>query len=357
MPVALRNHKMELEGRTDRTCLGDDFRYLIVNKLKKLGGNVDTGAVSRGGFTYVSKQLGIHKTSVMRIWRRFCATKSVKAAPHCGGRQYVTLKPEHRQYILFLVRETPSISLGDIKKKLNETCNVQVSKQAISTFIRKTQTRKRLVRPAAERFTDRNLIYTQAFVDVLHRTDPNRIKFFDESGFKLPDVCNPRYGHSLKGERAIEVLKYAQTPNVTLNLLISFTGVSYANVIEGASNTDTYTQFFFDALNSTTNEGEFCLKPGDMVVVDNCPIHRHRAENILAPFLDRLGIEYIFTPTYSPNLNAAELCFQHIKTLFKRKDIRAMAFNNLEYTVMYCVNSIKASDCKGYYQHIGYLNI
>ena len=139
---------MELECRMDRTCLGDDFRYLIVNKLIKLGGNFDTGAVSRGRFTYVSKQLGIHKTSVMRIWRRFCATKSVKAAPHCWGRQYVALKPEHHQYILFLVRETPSISLGDIKKKLNETCNVQVSKQTISTFIRKTQTRKRLDRPA-----------------------------------------------------------------------------------------------------------------------------------------------------------------------------------------------------------------
>ena len=331
---------------------------VIVNKLKKLGGNVDTGAVSRGAYTCVSKQLGIHKSTVMRIWRWFCTTKSVKAAPRCGGRQYVTLKPDHHRYILFLVRETPSISLGDIKQKLNETCNIQVSKQTISAFLQKDrQTRKRLVRLAAERFTDRNLRYSQAFVDILHRTDPNRIKFFDKSGLKLPDVCNPRYGHSLIGERAIEVLRYTQTPNVTLNLLISFTGISYANVIEGASNTDTYTQFFFDALNLTTNQGDFCLKPGDMVIVDNCPIHRHRAENILAPFLDCLGIEYIFKPTYSPNLNAAELCFQHIKTLFKREDIREMALNNLQYTIMNCVNSISTSDCKEYYKHIGYLNV
>ena len=108
-------------------------------------------------------------------------------------------------------------------------------------------------------------------------------------------------------------MRYTKTPNVTLNLLIGLGGVSYANVIDGPSNTDIYTQFFFDALNSTTNHGDLCIKPGrDLIIVDNCPIHRHRAENILAPFLDRLGIEYIFTPTYSLTLNAAELCFQHI---------------------------------------------
>ncbi|MEW8339771.1 MAG: transposase, partial [Candidatus Thiodiazotropha taylori] len=256
---------------------------------------------------------------------------------------------------LFLVREKPSISLGELKEKLHQNCNIRVTKQTISYFLKKTHTRKVLVRPAAERFTDRNLIYTQVFIDVLHRADANRIKFFDESGFKLPGICNPKYGHSLKGERAIEVHRYAQTPNVTLNLLISSQGVSYANVVQGPSNTDTYTQFFFDALNSTTNQGDLSLKPGDLVIIDNCPIHRHRAQNILGPYLDRFGIEYIFTPTYSPNLNAAELCFQHIKTLFKRQDIRDMALDNLEYAVMFCVNSISSQDCKGYYQHIGYL--
>lgn len=293
----------------------------------------------------------------MRIWKRFCITKSARAAPHSGGKKYVVLKPEHRQYILYLVSEKPSISLGDIREKLEQTCNIQVTKQKISRFLKKSHSRKILVRPAAERFTDRIMTYIQVFIDVLHRTDVKRIKFFDESGFKLPDVCNPKYGHSLKGERAIEIHRYAQTPNVTLNLLISFQGVSYANILQGPSDTDTYLQFFFNAVNSTTNQGNFALKPGDLVIVDNCPIHRHRAERILAPYLDSIGIEYVFTPTYSPYLNAAEFCFQHIKTLFKRQDIRGIAIDNLEYANMYRLNSISAEDCNGYYKHLGYLQI
>ena len=44
---------------------------------------------------------------------------------------------------------------------------------------------------------------------------------------------------------------------------------------------------------------DFALKPGDFVVIDNCPIHLGRAE-ILSLFLDRLGIEYIFTPFMHP---------------------------------------------------------
>ena len=192
-------------------------------------------------------------------------------------------------------------------------------------------------------------------IHVLHRKDVTKIKFFDESGFAHPDVSNPRYGRALKGERAIEIMDNRRTPNKTLNLLLGVEGVCYANILPGPSNTDTYIQFFFDAANATTNNGDLALKPGDFVIVDNCPIHHGRAERILSVFLDRLGIEYIFTPVYTPDLNPVELCFQHIKTLFKTEHVRQLAKDNLEYAIMYCVNTISPADCMGYFNHVGYL--
>ncbi|MEW8546203.1 MAG: IS630 family transposase [Candidatus Thiodiazotropha sp.] len=304
-----------MDKRTENSILSVDFRKLLVRKIINLGGNVDTCVSPRGAYLSVSKELGIHHSTVKNIWMRFCVTKSYHPAPHSGGRK-VKLLPADIRYIQYLVRETPSISRGEIKEKLLQFCNVDVSPQAISNVLKKlNMTRKIMVRPAKERFTDNNLRYMQAFIDTLNRLDASKIKFFDESGFSVPDVFNPRYGRSQAGERAIEIRPYAKRPNVTLNLLISLNGVAYATVHQGASDTDTFIQFVLDAVNATTNNGDFALKPGDYLVLDNCPVHHNRAQQVLAPFLDRLGIEYIFTPTYSPDLNPVEICFQHIKNI------------------------------------------
>lgn len=232
-----------------------------------------------------------------------------------------------------------------------------MSTSTVSRYLTKYNTRKLLTRPAADRFTDLNRIYTQAFIDALHRQDVASIKFFDESGFALPDVANPRYGRSPRGDRAIEIHDRKRIPNKTLNLLIGINGVMFANILDGPSNTDTYVDFFLQAINATNNAGDFALRPGDLLIVDNCPLHHHRAEEILKFFLYRHGIEYIFAPTYSPHLNPVELCFQHIKNLFKFEPVRSLAKENLQYAIMHCVNSISSRNCEMYYRHVGYLNV
>ena len=42
----------------------------------------------------------------------------------------------------------------------------------------------------------------------------------------------------------------------------------------------------------------FFVEAWEFIVNDNCPIDHRRAEQ-LSLFLDRLGIEYIFTPVYA----------------------------------------------------------
>ena len=88
-----------------------------------------------------------------------------------------------------------------------------------------------MIRPAAEKFTKQNIEYCQAFLDYISIVDPRELKFFDESGLKLPDVANPNYGHSRIGTPGVEIFRNMQTPNITLNLLCEADGLMYANTV------------------------------------------------------------------------------------------------------------------------------
>jgi len=52
---------------------------------------------------------------------------------------------------------------------------------------------KRLARPVAEKFSPENVHYCQQFVNYVHTVDLYKLKFFNESGIKLPDVGKPNY--------------------------------------------------------------------------------------------------------------------------------------------------------------------
>jgi hypothetical protein len=97
-----------------------------------------------------------------------------------------------------------------------------------------------------------------------------------------------------------------------LNLMVSTTGVSYANIVHGASTGDIFLDFFGQALHNVNMDGEPILRNGDCVVVDNCPTHHGRFGPVLRDYLAQQGIEVLYTPTYSPEFNPAEYAFNKI---------------------------------------------
>ena len=107
--------------------------------------------------------------------------------------------------------------------------------------------RKRLRKCASERFTPENIVYTQLYIDYLKDKDPSSVKFFDESGFQLPDAGHRNFGFSPVGEDCVEVRRYLSTANLTLNFLVGFDGVKYGNIVEGASNSVQFLRFFDEA--------------------------------------------------------------------------------------------------------------
>ena len=56
---------------------------------------------------------------------------------------------------------------------------------------------------------------------------------------------------------------------------------------------------------------------GDIVVMDNLAVHHYGEGAFLEEYLAEMGIELLFTPTYSPDLNPIEPSFNKIKAELK----------------------------------------
>ena len=72
--------------------------------------------------------------------------------------------------------------------------------------------------------------------------------------------------------------------------MIGMDWAKYASTLQDASDIDTFLQFFAEAANADTHTGS-ALAYGNFVVMDNAPIHHHRARHILTLFLQNIGIE------------------------------------------------------------------
>ena len=71
-------------------------------------------------------------------------------------------------------------------------------------------------------------------------------------------------------------------------------------------------EFLGDAATYDENfDGTAFISAGNTVVVDNCAacIHRNVGGRALSNFLQNLGVDYVYTPSYSPDMNVAEFVF------------------------------------------------
>ena len=163
--------------------------------------------------------------------------------------------------------------------------------------------------------------------------DPRRIKFFDEAGVKLWDIGTRLYGHRSAGTRCVDVVKKAESPNTTLNMLVSLDGPEYYNLIDGATNTLQFLQFFEEAGNCVNLQtGRPCLQVGDIIDMYNLSAPHYKGGEILEVWLEEMGIELIYLPTYSPDLNPIEFCFNKLKTVLNG-EFQELAHTNTKLAV------------------------
>ncbi|XP_070535100.1 uncharacterized protein [Ptychodera flava] len=342
--------------------LSNDVRSLIVELVQQSGGDPQTGFTPRGTFKQVSDRLHVDTQSVCKIWRRFVLTSSSRYHPTVRNTPRKLLNVEIA-YLESLKVENPGMTSREMKVRLSLVSPTDVSERTIRHTVRNyftegKWTRKRCTAIAQERFTFANLEYTQNYMDYLYTVEPRRLKFMDESGFKTPTVSHPLYGHSLIGTRCVDIVRYHQSPNTTLNLLVGLDGVMHANTIQGASDSATYTDFIAECVNTVTEYGQPALQTGDISVVDNCPTHHSEVARVLNDWLQVQGIDVIYTPKYSPEFNPAEYCFNKVKTCISNDaHIAELTYRAMPVAIFEALDKVTPADTLGFYRATGYLHV
>ena len=304
-------------------ALHQDFRSIVIDEIVEVGGDIATGFFE-GSYSAVASKLKVSSDTIKKIWKAFCTSGESERPKSCasGVKQ---LKPDDLEFIEVLKTDKPSMTSGEILKEVKRHCFIPggTSKEAINRAVRNFMREgkwswKRMVKPAAEKFTPENIGYSQEFLNYISTVDPFKLKFFDESGIKLPDIANPNYGHSSVGKPCVEIFRNMQTPNITLNLLCGADKIMYANTVRGASNTVKFLDFFAEASQNFQPYGKPILEYGDHIIMDNCAIHHFQGGQVLGEWLDNIGCALDYLPTYSPEFNPAELVFNKLKTVLKR---------------------------------------
>jgi transposase len=120
------------------------------------------------------------------------------------------------------------------------------------------------------------------------------------------------------------------------------TGIRTGLSVPGAIDGDTMV-FFVEELLAPM------LKPGELVFLDNCPIHKR---DEIEELIDTRGAGVIFLPTYSPDLNPIELCWSKVKA--RLRALKPRTPEALLDALVEAFATVTVHDIRGWFEHCGY---
>ena len=170
-----------------------------------------------------------------------------------------------------------------------------------------------------------------------------RFHFLDEAGVHLG--MTRLYGRAEPGERVVESTPGHSGEHYTVVATLGLRGVSAPFLFEGAMNQDTFEMYVDQVLLPE-------LQPGDVLVLDN--LSAHKLPDLVARLACK-GVEVLFLPPYSPDLNPIEKCWSKVKTALRAA--KARTFDTLIEAIKQALLSISLDDAVHWFAHCGYASV
>jgi len=166
------------------------------------------------------------------------------------------------------------------------------------------------------------------------------LKFLDECGVNLG--LTRLYGRAAPGERVVEATPGISGIHYTVVAALGVKGVQAPLLFEGAMTTLTFETYIEDLLAPT-------LRRGDILLLDNLSAHKGGAAHAT---LAARGVQVIFLPPYSPDLNPIEKCWAKVKEALRAA--KARTWEDLVAALREALLSVSGSDVLAWFAHCGY---
>ena len=150
------------------------------------------------------------------------------------------------------------------------------------------------------------------------------------------------YGRAAPGQRVRDHVPGDRGGNVSTIGALGVKGIRTGLSVPGAIDGETMLFFVEELLAPTLNHG-------DIVVMDNNPIHKL---DEIEDAIEAAGAWVLFLPTYSPELNPIELCWSKVKS--RLRALKPRTLEELLTALTDAFASITAHDILNWFRHCGY---
>jgi len=285
-------------------------------------------------------QFGVSISSAIRWAMRFTRTGSCAAGPSGGDRRSGSLEA-HKDWLLDLVRAEPDLTLGEIHSRLQATHGLKKSPSCLWRFFARHQiTFKKKTVHAAEQDRADVKAAREKWRAEQASLDPEHLVFIDETA-TTTNMARPR-GRAPKGERLIGKVPHGHRKTTTVIAALRCDAVTAPLVLDGAVNGAIFLEYVRQMLVPT-------LKPNDIVVMDNLPVHKVFG---VEAALQAAEATARFIPPYSPDLNPIEMVYSKLKAQLRKAAERTMS--GLWDRIGELLGAFTHQECRNYLTHQGY---
>jgi len=167
-----------------------------------------------------------------------------------------------------------------------------------------------------------------------------KLVFIDESGAKT-NMTRLR-GRALKGQRAYDSAPHGHWCVTSMISSIRLDGTTACMTVDAATDGDVFLVYIRDILVPT-------LRPGDIVVLDNLSVHKHKD---IAPLVEKVGATVEYLPPYSPDYNPIEKMWSKIKAFLRAA--KARTAETLQAAIAAALQTISPNDARSWFVESGY---